>query len=205
MLDTATTEQPIDGNTEQKRERRPRVNRTSPESPSPAAQSGTRLSFALTEDGKIDFSRMAPETREKVRKAVADPDLPAKLGMDPMTGPASSAFGETTFAAVYDMAGKVLAGLAVKRGADPKAAAVLMFSDEEKAALAGPTAKVVNKYVGPSLGKYEDEIALALVLTMVMSAKMDALKKAVELTKAQRPAPVVVDWPTSPAPENMTS
>ena len=140
----------------------------------PGASATTpRLSVTLDDKGRIAWDRMRPETTRKLREAIGD--------IGPKSGPAAAAKGESFPPAlcevVYDSLGMLLVGLARRGGYSQEQAGVLVFSADEKRALVPATIKVLDKY-DASLGKYQEEIMLGILLTTIVSGKLTLLKKA---------------------------
>jgi hypothetical protein len=137
------------------------------------------MSVQLTDDGNIAWDRIRDTTRAQLRKALSDPNVSAKLGMaeGAKIGEVVDAFDPSLCGVLYDSLSTALVGLARWRGGyTEEQAGVLRFNEHEKQVLGGPTAKVLNKYA-VSFGKYQDEIALGLLLTTIITGKVSALRK----------------------------
>lgn len=140
----------------------------------PPASGGQRLSVTLTEDGSIAWDRMRPATREQLKKAIGD--------VAPAAAAESSGIDNESLAAIlYGSASTLMMGLARRSGYTTEQASVLAFTPEETQALAGPTGKVLGKYL--PTGKYQDELLLGLMLTTVISGKLALLKKTATVTQ----------------------
>lgn len=140
-----------------------------------------RLNLPLTADGFFALGSMQTKNREKLVKALSDPNLGAALGVSVPTPSAATPSAEgipvDLVAALWD----ALSGLSVTWAAKhypPQAAAAIKLSKEETGALAAPTAKIIDKYFPNALGKYQDEAQLAMLLAMIVSGKLAVLKAA---------------------------
>lgn len=97
--------------------------------------------------------------------------------------------GEVGF--VYDGLGALKMWVAVKFfGVPPDLAGVLSYTEEDKARVAEPTARVLSKLL-PSLGKYKDEAALILGLYDIEQSKIMRLN-ALMAERAAQGGPVLV-------------
>jgi hypothetical protein len=140
---------------------------TSPASP--------RLSVQLTADGKgIAWDRMRPQTQEQLRAL-----LGTAPGAAAATTAAADAFDPALCAVAYDALSTLMVGLARRSGYTEDAAGVLRFTADEKAVLAEPTAKVLNKYV--PAGKYQDELMLGVLLTTIIAGKLTMLRRSAQV------------------------
>ena len=135
-----------------------------------------RFSIVVRADGRVDWASAHDGSREKLRAIVSDPDLPGQLGIaKPETG--GDVLAPELVGVIYDALSVLLAGIAQRSGYSVDQAAGLKFTSDEKETLAGPTAKVVNKY-GSKFGPYQDELVLAFVLTTMLSGKLAILRAA---------------------------
>ncbi len=157
----------------------------------PATTSGAddrveRLSIPLTADSSaIDWERMRPGTRDKL-KALTGAAVGGVV--------ASEAIDPSVVGMLYGSLGMLMVSAARAKGYTAEQASVLIFTEQEKAALVDPTSKVLSKYSG-ALGKWQDEIMLSVTLGTVLTAKLSALRKT---------APVISMAPkTEPQPEDM--
>ena len=148
-----------------------------PETPETSA--APRISVQLTSDGSIAWDRIRDTTKAQLRKALSDPNTGKQLGLaDGSAAAQLDMFDPSLCGVLYDSLSTALVGLARWRGGyTDEQAAVLRFNADEKKALGEPTARVLNKY-GASFGKYQDEIALGLLLTTIITGKVTALRKA---------------------------
>lgn len=158
------------------------------------------LNFDLDANGKPDFSSMRDKTKEKLRAFMSDPSLADFLGVKSPV-PEVQVFHPSMVSGLYDLLGSIESTIATRMGGipEPVAKKVFRYSDEEKAALAGPTVRVLNKYASAWMIRYQDEIALATLLISLTIAKVNA---ASLLTK-QKPfvVPSPVPEPVAPATE----
>jgi hypothetical protein len=108
---------------------------------------------------------MRPGTRDKLRSLTGAGDSATAAPMDP-----------AIVGMLYGSLGSLMVSVARSKGYTAEQANVLIFTPEEKAALVDPTSKVLAKYSG-ALGKWQDEIALTVMLGMVLTGKLSALRK----------------------------
>lgn len=115
------------------------------------------------------------------------------------TAVVSISAGEVGF--VYDGLGALKMWAAVRFfGVPADIAGVLSYTEEEKAHLAEPTAKVLSRLL-PSLGKYKDEAALLFGLYQIEQAKIMRLNQLM----AERQASLVPPGPVSVITEGRPS
>ncbi|MGH9373374.1 MAG: hypothetical protein ACRD15_17780 [Vicinamibacterales bacterium] len=136
----------------------------------------------------IDFEGMTGETRDKLRQLLASPEAQAQLGITQPAGdgPAAPELPtEALMGPLFESVGMLLAGLAQRAGYSETQARVLLYSAEEQALLGPLTAKVIDKHFPSGLGRYQEEIALAVVLGGITIRKVQAMKDA-----AGGPAPI---------------
>lgn len=146
-----------------------------PEPTDASSSPSDRLSLSLTDDGRIDVPSRE-STRTKLKKALSDPTLSIRLGITPVA-PSTPVFDATICGVLYDAVGRLLALGVMRAGYPADQVASMLFTDEEKSALAAPTGKVLDKYLGASTMKYQDEIMLAMALGSVLTAKLGRLQK----------------------------
>jgi len=159
-----------------------------------------RVTLPLTSSGRLDLDRVRASTREKLTRMLDDPDLSAKLGIAPQReASAPAVFDASICGVLYDAIGRVLALVVIRSGFPPDQAGAMLFTADEKAALAGPTGKVLDKYLGSSTLKYQDEIALCLALGSVLTGKLGQLKKPGTVIDAADRFPQQPPAPESPA------
>lgn len=155
------------------------------------AQLAPRLSVQLDQEGSIAWDRMRPETKEKLERAL-DKDGRARPGATAASSaPPAQTFPPALCETLYDSLSMLLTGLAQRGGYTREQAAVLAFTPQEKGALVPPTLKVLDKY-NTSLGKYQEEIVLGVLLSTIISGKLALLKKQAQVL---RMAPPVVSTP----------
>lgn len=143
------------------------------------------FTLPLTEDGgAIGIDMLTEGKRTRLRKLLSDPRLADVLpGVDRAIGQATATMDPDACGYLYDAIGMVIATIARARGVPDDVAGLLLFTDDEKKALAEPTAKVLAKYVGDF--KYQDELLLAMILIATINAKVNAMGQAMKLA-AQR-------------------
>lgn len=166
-----------------------------PSAPAPISEEKiNRLSFPLDASGQPDWDKMHGKTREKLKAlgiggtAIADSPKPIVEVFDP-----------AWCGAIFDTVGKVEAFAATKlyKFSPEVADKAFTYSQVEKDKLAGPTAKVINKYAPEWLEKFKDEIALAMLFVTITAVKFQmasllmAQQKAMA-GKSSAPGPVAV-------------
>jgi len=147
----------------------------------------------VTADGMIDVSRLRERTKDALRKALLDPKLAESLGV---ASPASAADAQVMAQianGLYDGLSALSIALARRAGYSIQHASVLLFTADEKAMLAEPTARVVNKYFPDFGGKYRDEILLSFALVNIIGAKILLLRESSKVA----PPTVIADEPAS--------
>jgi hypothetical protein len=170
-----------------------------------------RLVIPLLPNGRVDWAR-AGRKKDHIRKVVAElkrktapaPGEPIDRDDDaPAAAPAAGAdvFTDTIAGVLFDVAGQleVLAIVKIYKCTHDQAK-IFLYSDGEKAALAGPLSRVLNKYSAAWLTAYADECALAALLLAVHAGKIQQLDTV--LRKPTTPATVIAHSPrvaSSPA------
>lgn len=150
----------------------------------PATPDVQRLAITLMPDGRIAWDRMRESTRAQLLTLVkSDPRLmaPATAGND------AEIFTNQWIDMILDALGQVEVAAAVRLlHATPEQANVLRFSPTEKTTLYDPLRRVLNKYGGPALLKYSDEVQLLVIAGGLLTVKVQLLKNAM-----QKPADVL--------------
>ena len=159
-------------------------------------EKAARLSFALDSNGKPDWDKMHEKTRVKVK------ELMGEGATKTATAPAVEVFDPAWCGTMFDVIGKIESFAASKLYKMPSEIAdrAFTYSQAEKDKLAGPTAKVINKYAPAWLELYKDEIALAGLFVMITAMKfqmatalMAQLNKTGALSpQAPSPSPKIV-------------
>jgi hypothetical protein len=96
---------------------------------------------------------------------------------------------------LYDLFGKGLVAAAIRfKGVPPDIAQeAFPFTPSDKETLRKPTAKIINKYAPAWLVKYQDEIALTLMLVTVINAKIQLCNNlAASRRQTETPAPTEI-------------
>jgi hypothetical protein len=144
-----------------------------------------RLAVTLDDDGRVAWDRMRPETRETLRRALGTeaPGAPTTAGarLDP-----------AIIYVAYDALTSIAVSVAAASGYTLDSAEQLRFSAREKAALLEPTQKVLAKYT-VSLGRWEDEIMLAMILGATVQGKVAQLRRRDGSGAALTPTPAAGD------------
>jgi hypothetical protein len=143
-----------------------------PVSSSPSTFSRPKIAVPIKEDGTFDLDAMREATKEKLRAAIA-----GTPGINPpqATTPGQM-FPPQVVWAMYGALGAIESMVAQRMGKVPKEIAdrVFTYSPQELELLTPPTSRVLQKYAGEWLIKYQDEIALATLLTSITIAKVNA-------------------------------
>lgn len=137
-----------------------------------AAQLTPRLSVQLDEHGRIAWERMRADTRDKLTAAIKASYTPSAAA----SGTVVESFPPAMAEVIYDSLSMLMIGLAKRGGYTSEQANVLVFNTQEKNALVPATIKVLDKY-NTSLGKYQEEIMLGVLLVTITSGKIALLKK----------------------------
>ena len=134
----------------------------------PAEEKAARLSFALDANGQPDWDKMHGKTREKVKALMGDSAAKGATAPAPV-----EVFDPAWCGTMFDVIGKIESFAAAKLYKMPSEIAdrAFTYSQAEKDKLAGPTAKVINKYAPLWLEAYKDEIALAGLFVMITAMK----------------------------------
>lgn len=160
-----------------------------------SSDTAPRLSLQLTDQGdRVDWERVRPRTVAQLRQVLADPDLPAKLGVaapDLGSAPAGDVIDPNVVNMLYYALGSIGVGWAKAAGYPADQAATMQFTDDEKLALVGPTGKVLARYAG-AMGRWQDEIMLTFLFTTIVTGKVSQLKKPATVTQI-RAVPAVQD------------
>jgi hypothetical protein len=167
--------------------------------PEPESDALARLSVPLSPDGTVDASRLRERTKDALRKALLDPKLAESLGV---TGAASSQDAKVMAQianGLYDGVSALAIAMARRAGYSIQQASVLLFTADEKAMLAEPTVRVVNKHFPDFGGKYRDEIVLAFALTNIIAAKVMLLRAAGNTVTPAAPTVPLAQEPSSVA------
>ena len=171
-----------------------------------AAQDGggvlPRLSIPTTRDGaRIAVDRMQDSVREKLKKVLDDPELPAALGLTrspaPVAAPKEDEYPASFVEQLYDWIGGGMALAAKQRGFTKTQASVLEFTPKEVADLTPMTRRLLYKYFPAGLGAYTDEIMLTFTVGGLIAGKIQALNDS-----TRKPAEVVnIAGGTTTAPD----
>lgn len=148
----------------------------------------SRLSVPLTGSQGIDWEHMRESNKEQVKKVIGgwlrDPKIAADFGIE---RPLIQVFSPDQCGYIYDAIGQAEVAMAPKLFGVSHAAAVAAFrySDADKAALAKPTADVINKYALDWMIRFREEIALAFLIFTITGAKI-ALAKQLTLMEIEQ-------------------
>jgi hypothetical protein len=163
----------------EKKENAPVSGSDEPETGKPAAPAdapvlAARLSVQLDDHGAIAWDRMRPETQAKLRQAIGTTGT-VTGGPHVAQVSTGAGFPPELCGVLYDSLSVLLVGLARRSGYTQTQAAGLAFTADERAQLVPPTIAVLNKY-NTSLGKYQEEIVLGVLVTTVLSGKLAILR-----------------------------
>jgi len=164
----------------EKKENAPVSGSDEPETGKPAVVNdapvlAARLSVQLDEHGAIAWDRMRPETQAKLRQAMGASSGTVTGGPGVAQVSTGAGFPPELCGVLYDSLSVLLVGLARRSGYTQTQAAGLAFTPDERAQLVPPTIAVLNKY-NTSLGKYQEEIVLGVLVTTVLSGKLAILR-----------------------------
>lgn len=174
----------------------------------PAAIQKERVVVAIDASGGIDVEGMRPKTVERLVEAIRK----SQSGLFP-SAPAAAVKRWPDFAVrgLYGLLGAAETAAAARKYPMEIASAVFMYSDQEMEILMEPTQGVLAKYAG-NLDRWQEEIALGLVLIQVHFAKLHTLKrimvdytarsKAAAEANKPAPGPAPGDVPVSEGPLN---
>jgi hypothetical protein len=157
------------------------------------------LQFFLKEDGTVDVERMRSAMKDRIGEVL--PKLQDAFGEKTSPSIAVPVIPEQYVSTLYDIVGSVevlLFGAILKLDRDI-AHQCFTYSKIEKEKLVPPTAIVLNKHLPDWLLKYKDEFALAALILMMTTSKIQMAKA---LTAAKQAIPTRQPTP-APAPEPM--
>jgi hypothetical protein len=134
-------------------------------------------------DGSPPSEDASSATPRKKRRTKAEMEA-AKASRPPVDVPPAIANG------LYDILGQlevwgIVTALKLTGERVGLASTVFRYSDSEKAALAGPTCKVLGKYVPMGATKYADEMELAMLLFSLHMQKYEYFKS--QLVAMEKP------------------
>lgn len=137
-----------------------------------------RLSVPVSTDKtRIAYDRLQDKTREQLRTVLSDPALFAQLGIagdvPAVVGPDGTPPELCGY--VWDLVSVIFMTWAKREQYTPAQVQTLAFTDKEKETLNPLTAKLIDKWLPGGFGKYQDEMALGLTVTMIISGKLTAL------------------------------
>lgn len=134
-----------------------------------------RQSVAIPVDktGKVAIEDLSEKARARLVSMLNDPAVRA-LGVTPAAD--AGAVDPAVTGILYDAIGSLASSIAVATGHTVDSAKLLAFTADEKASLAEPTAKVLSKYSG-AWAKWQDEIALGMLLTAILQGKVQRLER----------------------------
>jgi hypothetical protein len=167
---------------------------------------GKKRILIAVQEGKIDFASMSPESSKELNELLHSPDVQAQFNI----GPLRDHFDPQHCKRIYEALGLLFVGAARFVFKWPEVALPhLIYTEEEKAELAEPTASVLDEFAPKWLREHQALAALLLVFGAMTQNKFRAAAAvALEYKKAQAagmvpPAkrPAVVTPPPSPIVE----
>lgn len=137
-----------------------------------------RVSFPVDDNGNINWEGMRPSTaqdlRDLLKRVYSDASFMGDLGAKPM--PVVEIFDKDWTGSIFDALGAIESLIAQRVYGIPAEIAreCFTYNDIEKEKLAGPAAKVINKYATKYdwLVAFKEEIALGLLLFTITSVKL---------------------------------
>lgn len=157
------------------------------ERPGRPSGSVSTLTLPTGAGGTFAWDLIGDKKAARLRKATRDPEFQRRFMPKPETaGDAPPTFDAGMCGVLYDTASVLMVGLMRARGFGDRAE-LMRFSDQDKAILVDPTARVLSKYVGEF--KYQDEVTLALALFAVVTGKIALLRAAPAAPAPPTPAP----------------
>jgi hypothetical protein len=159
------------------------------ETPEPATASvvassearAPRLGFSVTPNGAIDLEAMRPETRQRVLDAIARTAVPGTRAVadDPEWLPIADQIAMLLGVGAAAIAERAL-------GYSHEQALTLLYTPDERAAIAGPASRVLRKRFG--MLAESEETLLALAIIGVTLPKIASLKRPATLHEMPRQA-----------------
>jgi hypothetical protein len=142
----------------------------------------TRVLFAA-DDGKISWKNMTPEARKQFEELFQDSEFLKQFGLK---GDVSMMTAEQA-ESLYDAVGMIYSTVVrFLMKWPPEALKLLAYNDEQKKALAEPTAAVLNKFAPALLMQNKELLVWGSVFLMTTQANfLQAKAKAVEIFKQQ--------------------
>lgn len=135
-----------------------------------------KIAVPLNEDGTIDIGTMREKTKDRLKKALAStPEFSISSGT---VAGASAApmFPPMVVVSLYRSITMIEVLLAQRMAGIPQPIAqeAFTFSEKELEQLIPPTSRIMAKYATEWMLKYQDELALATMLTTMTMAKVNA-------------------------------
>jgi hypothetical protein len=168
-----------------------------------------RLSFFLTEDGKPDFARMHPSTKEKMSAFVRDSSVLSELGISPEKAKENLldiGFSEDEANGILDLLGGIDSVAASKIYGIPLevTSEAFRFTTEHRKKINPPLIRLLNKW-GPAVIKtWKDEIGLGIVIASVLNTQVQLMHILEARRKRTTPRAPVTQMPSpvekAPAP-----
>lgn len=158
----------------------------------------TRVSFPVGPDGNVVWDSIRTATKEKLRTIIQNPETSKALGIVDTTKPTVEVFDPEWTGSLYDAIGKLESFAAQKlyKISPDVAEKAFHFTDLEKDKLAGPTAKVINKYASTWMVQFKDEIALAFLFVTITAVKLQMAQALQRIETAQAQAQPQPPQPT---------
>jgi hypothetical protein len=154
----------------------------------------SRISFLITDDGKIDLSRTTDENIRQLRGALGAPEALRRLGLVDADGEPTEArtWAHLTMALIDSVNALAVQAAANTWKLTDDQAAVLFLrrKPEMHGQVSALTGELLDKYFPGGFGAYDKEITLLVLLTSFTLESM----QTINAMKAAPARPVVVDW-----------
>lgn len=153
----------------------------------PATQ---RLSMPVTSDGRIDVSRLREKTRDALRQALSDPELPVALGMSSTvteSGEDAAILAQLT-SSLFTGVSALSVAFAMRAGYRSEHARVMVWTEDELKAVAPLTGKIAKKRLLPLISEeYRDECLLGYQIISIIGAKIMLLRETAKMPAQPQP------------------
>lgn len=155
-----------------------------------------KVIVTLNENGGLDLDAMRPKTKERLIEALKR----SQSGLLPVIPDAPiKRWPDVAVRGLYGLLGAAETAAAARKFPMEVAQAAFMFSDQEIKILMDPTQAVLSKY-GGKFDRYQEEIALGLVLVQIHFAKMHNVKTLMAQYEERKAAATPPVRPAGPAP-----
>lgn len=137
-----------------------------------------RLSVTLNADGSLDLGSMRDKSKEALKRALSDAAVLPALGLG-MAHAAPDLLPAAAVAPLYAILGRIEALIAARVYKLPaeRLQSIFAYTPAQLDMLCPPTARIVSKYGGMVLAKYQDEFTLALALLQCTQEQIAAVQQ----------------------------